>query len=161
LSKTEQNYPNLHREAIVFTLTKFNKYIYGKKIKVYTDNGPLAKIFNLKKGIPSLIAARLQKYAYIISIYDFEIFHRPGRKICNADALSRLPLSCPSGIDAFINSIHEIAGSFPLDLDMISRETKKDKVLSKVVYLVLNGLNEINCRDNDLLYFINVLEGLS
>ena len=50
-------------------------------------------ILNPRKGIPSLAAARLQHWAIILSAYRYEIEFKCTSEHCNADGLSRLPLT--------------------------------------------------------------------
>lgn len=161
LSNAEKNYPNLHREAlaIVFALTKFAKYIFGKKITVVTDNKPLVTIFNQKKGIPPLAAARLQKYAYAISIFDFDIVYRKGKKIPEADALSRLPIEGETGVDSdvLVNNVRE---EIPINLDLIGKETQKDQFFRKLYKCVSHGWEDHAVTD-DLKYYYERVSSLS
>ena len=57
LSNAEKKYPILHREAlaIVFAMEKFYKYIYGRKVTIFSDHMPLKGIFNSRKGQPAVI----------------------------------------------------------------------------------------------------------
>jgi hypothetical protein len=57
-----------------------------------TDHKPLTSIFGPNKGIPTLAAARLQRWALLLSAYTYEIKYRPTQNHANADILSRLPL---------------------------------------------------------------------
>lgn len=158
LSEAEKKYPNLHREAlaVVFGLNKFFKYIYGKKFTVVTDNKPLASIFNLKKGIPPLAAARLQKYAYILSIFDFDIVYRKGTKIPNADALSRLPISGETGIDSDVAELMCVTDELPcIDLETIGRETQRDQLMKKLYSCVREGWKESAVPVDLKFYFQN------
>ena len=45
--------------------------MYGRKFIIYTDHKPLTKILGPKHGIPSLAAARLQRWALILAAYDY------------------------------------------------------------------------------------------
>lgn len=161
LSNAEKNYPNLHREAlaIVFALSKFAKYIYGKKITVVTDNKPLVSIFNQKKGIPPLAAARLQKYAYTISIFDFDIVYRKGKKIPEADALSRLPVEGSTDIDSevMVNSVRE---EIPINLDVIGKETQRDHFYRKLFKCVSDGWEDHEVT-SDLKFYYERVSALS
>lgn len=161
LSNAEKNYPNLHREAlaIVFALTKFAKYIFGKKITVVTDNKPLVSIFNQKKGIPPLAAARLQKYAYAISIFDFDIVYRKGKKIPEADALSRLPIEGSTGIDSKVQ-VNSVQEEIPMNLTTIGRETQKDKLHRKLFKCVRDGWEDHAVTD-DLKFYYERVSSLS
>lgn len=158
LSAAERNYPNLHREAlaVVFALTKFFKYIYGKQFTVVTDNKPLAAILDQKRGLPPLAAARLQKYVYLLSIFEFGIVYRKGSKIPNAEALSRLPVSGTTGVDSEIAELLSVSEeSAMIDLEVIGRETQRDALLSTLFQLVQSGWDESNVPADLKFYFAN------
>ena len=59
---------------------------------LYTDHKPLTSILNPKKGIPPLSAARLQRWALILSAYNYKIVYKSTQAHGNADGLSRLPM---------------------------------------------------------------------
>ncbi|XP_053085641.1 uncharacterized protein K02A2.6-like [Pangasianodon hypophthalmus] len=63
LSKAEQNYAQIECEAlaIVFGVRKFHQYLYGWKFTLFTDHRPLTMIFGPQNGIPSMVAARMQR----------------------------------------------------------------------------------------------------
>ena len=81
----------LEKEAasLIFGIKKFHQYLYGRK---FTDYKPLTAILGPKKGIPTLAAARLQRWAVLLSAYSYEIRFKPTADHANADGLSRLPL---------------------------------------------------------------------
>ena len=90
LTKAEKNYVALELEclAIVFACSKFDQYIYGKRVKVEADHKPLEVI--PKK---SILAApiSLQRMLLALQRYDIEVVYRPGEQQVIADVLSRLP----------------------------------------------------------------------
>ena len=94
LSSSEQNYAQLEKEALslIFGMKTFHQYLYGRYVFV-TDHKPLMTILGPKKGIPSLAAARLQRWAILLSTYQYDIKFKPTDAHANADGLSRLPLA--------------------------------------------------------------------
>lgn len=95
LNSAERNYSQLEREAlaIIFAVRRFHKYVYGVPFTLLTDHAPLKTILGPKKGIPTLAAARLQRWAIVLSAYDYRLEYRKGTENAPADAMSRLPLS--------------------------------------------------------------------
>jgi hypothetical protein len=73
-------------------VTKFYKFLNSRKFTLVTDHLPLKAIFNPEKGIPTMTAARLQRWALILSRFTYNIQNKPSKAIAPADALSRLPL---------------------------------------------------------------------
>ena len=93
LTSGEKNYPQIEKEALslVFGVKKSHQYLYGRKFSLITDPN---------KGIPSLAAARMQRWALLLSAYTYDISYRPTKLHANADALSRLPLSTNEKIES-------------------------------------------------------------
>ena len=94
LSKAEQNYAEGEKEAqaIIFGIKKFHQYIYNYKFLLVTDHKPLTAILSPKAGLPALAAAHLQRWAIILSAYNYDSVFHPTKRHVNADCLSRLPL---------------------------------------------------------------------
>lgn len=82
-SPAEKNYSQMDREAlsIISAVKKFYKHIYGQKFLLESDHQSLKDIFSPKKETPPVAAARLQRWAIITSMYDYEIKHKSGSKI--------------------------------------------------------------------------------
>lgn len=139
LSSAEGNYAQLHREAlgVIFAMKKFHKYIFGRSFTLITDHKPLISIFNPEKNIPPLAAARIQRWAHFLSAYNYKINYKPGSKMGNADALSRLPLVNEEAEDVDISFLdfHQI----PLTANDVRGCTLNDKTLSKVIEYCKNG----------------------
>ena len=140
LSVAEKNYSQLEKEALslIFGVKKFHKYIYGKKVTLVTDHKPLAVILGPKTGIPTLAAARLQRWSLILSAYDYDIEYRKGSEHSNADGLSRLP--DPTESAPKVSTVKSVTlNSIPIDAAMIQKALKEDSLLSKVYDYVLHG----------------------
>ena len=67
LSPAEKKYAQLEKEALslIFGIYKFHQYLYGRKFQLVTDHKPLTTILGSQSRIPSLAAARLQRWALI------------------------------------------------------------------------------------------------
>lgn len=141
LTKTEQNYSQIEKEALglVFGVMKFHEYLYGRKFLLLTDHKPLLKILGPKTGVPTLAAARMQRWALILAAYTYEIQYKRSEQHSNADALSRLPVK-PS-VDVASNPVYRVAflDDLPVTAREIAKETDKDPVLKVVKQLVLTG----------------------
>lgn len=148
LTQAERNYSQIDREAlaIIYGIKKFHYYLYGRKFILYTDNQPLCHILGSRKGLPSLAAARILRWAIELADYNFEVRHRPGSKNCCADALSRLPVNIKETsselvkctTEAYMCNMNTI-NSLPVTAKQIARHTRTDGALSKVMLYVRTG----------------------
>ena len=145
LSDSEKNYAQLEKEALsfIFGIKKFHQYLYGRKFKLITDHKPLTTILGPKTGIPSLAAARLQRWALLLSAYNYDIEYRNTSLHANADALSRLPLPSEGrsmvgpDICTMFNITH--MSSLPLSHIQLKSATRSDSVLAQVLRWTKEG----------------------
>ena len=84
LSPAEKNYSQLDKEAlaILFGVKKFHQYVYGRQFVIQTDHKPLERVLNPDKMTPPMAAARIQRWALILSAYDYAIQYRGGNLEC-------------------------------------------------------------------------------
>ena len=144
LTQAEQNYSQLDREglALVWAVKKMYDYIYGRKFILITDNKPIAAILSPTKATPPMVAARLQRWASILSGFEYELENRSTKENTNADFMSRFPVEQPrhsgrvSAIDAFYDSQLD---SLPVTAAMVSKQTRKDSELVQVYDYALRG----------------------
>ena len=75
LLPAEKNYSQIEKESlgIIFAVTRFHRYLHGRRFRLQTDNKPLLTIFGSKKGLPTHTANRLQRWGTILLNYDFDI----------------------------------------------------------------------------------------
>ncbi len=137
--------------CIPHTLSKWKKlltaregstitHIWGEEISpiltLITDHKPLTAIFGAKKVIPTLAAARLQRWALLLSAYNYEIQYKSTDAHSNADGLSRLPLPT-LGSDKGGEGIHIFNVSqlqyLPVTCKNVRQATKNDPCVSKVL----------------------------
>ena len=148
LNKAERNYmySQIEKEALslVWGVKKFYMYLYLREFTLVTDHKPLTSLFSTSKGIPTMAASRLQRWALILMGYNYNIQFRSTGKHSNADALSRLPQAetvAPSSDGASIHQVQQIEATY-LDVQRIANGTRKDPILSKVLLAVKNGCPE-------------------
>ena len=63
LSTAERKYSQLDKEAlaIVFGVTRFHQFVYGRQFTLYSDHKPLIHIFGETKSVPAMASARIQR----------------------------------------------------------------------------------------------------
>ncbi|KMQ85654.1 hypothetical protein RF55_15657 [Lasius niger] len=132
--------------AIVFGLRKFYNYLIGRKFTLKTDHKPLTFIFGPRAEIPATIASRLQRWAYFLSGFNFQISYVKSAENSNCDALSRLPVADDTPVfDPEFNAINFIeSGSEMLKASDIAIETDRDAVLREVAKYVREGWPSTN-----------------
>ena len=128
LTKTEQNYQNLEREALgtIWGMEKFHYFLYGKELTLETDQKPLVSIY--KKHMvdisPRAQGLIVRSFPYL----PFKVIYRKGIDIPVADALShvtpmdpedsiQLPIIAVNMITTWILMSVESQGSFSNKLD--------------------------------------------
>lgn len=146
LAAAEKNYSQLEKEAlaIIFAVKKLRQYLVGRRFTIYSDHKPLQHLFGETKQVPLMAASRIQRWALTLSEYDYSIHYRPGSKICNADALSRLPLpiapvnsNIPPVSD--VNLVLNHLSSTLITASEIKSLTEKHPTLSRVYHFILHG----------------------
>jgi len=81
----------------VYGVKKFHQLIYGRQFTLVTDHKPLTAILSPSKSLPTLAAARMQRWALLLATYQYNIEFRSTHEHSNADGLSRLPLAAKEG----------------------------------------------------------------
>ena len=90
LTKTEQNYQNLERQALgtIWEMENLNYFLYGKEFTLETDQKPLVSIY--KKHMVD-ISPRVERLIVRSFPYQpFNVIYKKGKDIPVADALSRV-----------------------------------------------------------------------
>ncbi|XP_037398305.1 uncharacterized protein K02A2.6-like [Pygocentrus nattereri] len=149
LSGAEKNYSQLDKEglAVVFGVTKFHKYLYGRQFAIVTDHKPLISLFSEMRAIPQMTSPRIQRWAVTLAAYEYTIMYKVGRDHTNADALSRLPLdgegeSTPEEEERVL--LFEDIGVPLVNAQQIKKWTDKDPVLARVREYILRGWPKVN-----------------
>ncbi|GBM73155.1 hypothetical protein AVEN_30044-1 [Araneus ventricosus] len=87
LIEAERSYSQLDREAlaIIFGVSHFINYIYGRHFVLIADNQPLSRIFHPKTGFPKMTSTRLLRYASFLAGFDYTVKFRKGLENQNVD----------------------------------------------------------------------------
>ena len=142
LTSAERNYAQIEKEAlaIIFGVTKFHKYIWGRRFSLLTDHRPLLAIFSPAKGIPQHTANRLQRWAIILMAYDYDISYVRTTEFGHADVLSRLIANRPDDdfVVAAVREEDNYADLF-VSFQSIGRATESDEEMRRIRDLIING----------------------
>jgi hypothetical protein len=87
LNSAEKNYSTSEKEllAIIWGISHFRPYLYGRRFKIASDHKPLTWIMNVKDP-----GTRLLRWRIKLEEYDYRIIYKKGALNTNADALSRI-----------------------------------------------------------------------
>ncbi|RLJ22795.1 hypothetical protein DJ031_00245, partial [bacterium endosymbiont of Escarpia laminata] len=154
LSTAERNYAQIDKEelAVVAGLTKFHQYLWGRSFVIVTDHKPLLGFFGEKKPVPQMLSPRMQRWALMLAAYQYQIVHKPGLSIPQADAHSRLPVGgAPTHVSVPGDTIltMQFMDMLPVTVADIRRETARDPILSQVFIRTRDGFPQQEV--NDLL----------
>ena len=170
LTDTEVNYSQIDKEAlsIIFGVTKFNKFLLGKKFILRTDHKPLIHLFSPSKAISSIANARLTRWALKLSAFDYQIEHIQGKNNVLADGLSRLPVDDVEGVSKqpaeYIKLLTVMDET--VDLRTLLKHTNKDQTLCLLRTYIRQGFpsrEKINPAVGEFLKYkeeLSVLEDL-
>ncbi|XP_043191626.1 uncharacterized protein K02A2.6-like [Amphibalanus amphitrite] len=149
LTPTERKYPQVEREAaaVSFGITRFHRFLYGRPFTLVVDNRALSRILSPDRDLPSLAAARLQRYALQLAAYSYAVELRRSEHMHMADSLSRLAMPC-SGVErekidregADVSFLCYMEGAAPvLTAEALASATRRDPVLARVLTFVRCG----------------------
>lgn len=156
LTSSEKNYSQIQKEAtaIVFGVKHFHQYLYGRQepFILKTDHQPLLSIFGNKAGISVMAASRLQRYAILLSAYNYKVQYIRTDKNVVADYFSRAPISESVSMvnekeedRSFLNFLD--TNIAPVTFHDIRQATKADKVMQTVISYMRNGWpRKITCK---------------
>ena len=74
--------------SLIFAVKKFHPYLYGRKFTLLTDHKPLTTTLGPKNAVSALAAARLQRWALLLSAYLYDKQYKSSDKHTNADGFA-------------------------------------------------------------------------
>ncbi|MEL7307217.1 MAG: RNase H-like domain-containing protein [Pseudomonadota bacterium] len=139
LTKAEQNYSNIEREALAvfWSVRRLKNFLLGNHFEINTDHKPLVRIFAPDQITKDQISPRLERWSLAMSRYSYNIKYVPGSEITHADALSRLDISDTED-NTKLPQVHFISSNLVSDVK-IADETKTDHFLQEIINRVKNG----------------------
>ncbi|CAH8853639.1 unnamed protein product [Trichobilharzia szidati] len=147
LTLNERNYPQTEKEAlsIVYAVTQFNQYLFGQHFEICTTHEPLLELFSESRGIQqsNTTSARIQRWAILLSTYNYKLSCIGIKDNLTAQVLSRLPIEDnndekilePSETVSLIQWIN----SFEMIIGKLHRQTELDSTLSQVKIYTMKG----------------------
>ena len=130
--QTERNYSQIEKEAlaIIYAIKKFHKYFFGKRFILFTDHKPLLGLFSEKRGIPNMAAAQMQRWATLLSAYDYTLKYHSGAENSNADFFSHFPSNEKPTTSTIKNKIFMSELSYsPVTSKEVADFSKKEPVI--------------------------------
>ncbi|KII72610.1 Transposon Tf2-11 polyprotein [Thelohanellus kitauei] len=169
LNDHQKQYSHLEREglAVIFGLTKFNQFLYGREFGILVDNKALISLFSSNKDFPVLAFQRIHRWSLLLNAYRYTIQYRPTEKHTNADALSRRPKGPDYEFDKKLSDGVNVIDliEIPLNRDILRFETRKDTCLREFLCFLEKGWPCIK-KDSFMFWFyknrnsISVEDGL-
>ena len=148
MTSAERNYSQVERESlvIIFGVKRFRQYLWGRHFTLETDHKPIVSILGSKNVIPTTTAARLQRWALILSGYSYDIAYWPGSELSHADALSRLPYDNPTkrGERKLSDEIFHFTcvDELPVTSRQIRESARKNPLLAKMYNYIMTDWPE-------------------
>lgn len=122
---------------------------------IITDYRPLLGIFNPNKQTPNVLSAQMLRRRIFLNAYDYDIVHRSGNKMGNADFLSRFPLQNEhqNSDEAEEVLMLEMLENPVLIPEAISKMIQKDPIYSQVLSWALRGWPEKQPTEHKFRWF--------
>ncbi|XP_049267997.1 uncharacterized protein K02A2.6-like [Rhipicephalus sanguineus] len=143
LEPAERNYSHIDKEALalMFGVTKFRQYLWGRKLEAITDHKPLLGLLSQDKRVPEMCSPRIMRWALMLGAYNYKLMYRPEASIANADGLSRLPLPVYAQPVERPAEVFMLEAAYPrvLRSTVVAEATSKDPTLAKLRYALWSG----------------------
>ncbi|XP_043224663.1 uncharacterized protein K02A2.6-like [Amphibalanus amphitrite] len=148
LTPTERKYAQVEREAaaVSYGVSRFHRFLYGRQFTLVVDNRALSRILSPDRNLPTLAAARLQRYALQLAAYSYTVELRRSEQMHVADSLSRLVAQTEG--DEQSDDSDSFSGGHLLYMDGVTpaltaqeltTASRRDPMLSKVLTYVRCG----------------------
>ena len=144
LSSTKSNYSNIEREllGLLFAITHFKHFTYGRLVHVITDHKPLVSLFR-KSQVDS--SPRLTRMLIQLLDCTLDIRYQAGAQMHLSDAISRFLThnsntgSTIENLDVSVHAIEELTGFNSLSVAKIRQHTTKDLAMQQLIQHINDG----------------------
>ncbi|VDP83623.1 unnamed protein product [Echinostoma caproni] len=121
LNAAEKGYLQTQKEALAvfWAVRRLYEYLFGLRFTIFTDHQALQFLFNPNKSIAKSIAAMLQRWSIALAAYNYDIQHRAGKTIPQADFLSRYSQFSEA------EQCHFISPAPPVSRESLRKSTKQ------------------------------------
>ena len=79
--------------SIIFGVTRFQQYLFGRHFTLLTDHKPLIYLFHPHRSVPQMVSARIQRWSLILGEPTVTIFATDQERITGTLIVCHLPLS--------------------------------------------------------------------
>ena len=159
LTDTEQRYAQIEKEALAATWAceRYSDYLLGMHFQLETDHKPLVPLLGGSKSLAEM-PPRIQRFRLRLMRFSYTITHVPGKNLMTADALSRAPVSIPTGDDielqdetaAYVSAVVQGLPASPTLLQRITLLQEQDPVCRKMTSYSKSDWPERNKLSKDL-----------
>ena len=170
LNEVEQRYATIDKEAlaIIYGVTKFHQYLYGRHFTLLTDHKPLERIFGENRNTPKIASNRLLRWAMVLNSYNYTIQYQSGKNNAPADVLSRLPLGDTNltenekvGLPERGHLLNLRLHQLPITKRNLKDQTMADKTLNQIIRFVRTSWPDKNQLPPELIHYFEKREELS
>ena len=142
-TKAQKNYSTSEQEllSIVTAVENFHNYLYGTKIKFFTDHAPLTHLLTKKNP-----HSRMERWMLRLERYELEFFHKAGKDNVVADMLSRLP----SAEDINENSADDYLDVIVAGVNKTTETPQESTVPDYQGILVVEG-EDVSCKNSSVV----------
>ena len=152
LSSTKSNYSNIEHEllGLLFAITHFKHFTYGRLVHVITDHKLLVSLFR-KLLVDSL--PRLTRMLIQLLHYTLDVRYQPGAQMHLSDVISRLSThdsntgSTIKNLNVSVHAIEELTGfNSSLSVAKIHQHTSQDSVMQQLIQHINDGFPDSSAK---------------
>ena len=167
LLSTESNYSNIECEllGLLFAITHFKHFSYGRLIHIITDHKPLVSLFR-KSLVDS--SPRLTRMLIQLLDYTLDVRYQPGAQMHLSDAISILLThdyntgSTIENLDVSVHEIEELTGFNSLSVAKICDHITKDLLMQQLIQHINDGFPDSSTKcPEDIHPFFSFRDELS